>query len=170
MLRVPPTPPQTESAGWTTFTGRDLRALIEALRCTATSGDAGAYGYGVEVIVESPTLGRWDRLLARPGHGLDRDRAHIAVTDGRGRCGYPVHIRLYTTHGPTAGRHLDRRSGWATSNTAGQAILMMKARAGSGGYDAVELATGTVNALADLHGREPAGDWRFRVDRAVVRT
>ena len=88
----------------------------------------------------------------------------------RGRCGYPVHIRLYTTHGPAAGRHVDRRSGWATSNTAGQAILMMKARAGSGGYDAVELATGTVNALTDLHGREPAGDWRFRVDRSVVRT
>ena len=170
MLPVPQPLPETEPEHWTTFTRGDLRVLIEVLQRIATSSDAGAFGYGVEVIVESPTLGRWDRLLARPGHGLDRDRAHIAVTDGRGRCGYPVHIRLYTTHGAAAGRHLVRRSGWATSNTAGQAILMMKARATSGGYDAVELATDTVNALADLHGREPAGDWRFRVERAVVRT
>ncbi len=92
------------------------------------------------------------------------------MTDGRGRSGHPVHIRLYTTQGPAAGRRLDRRPGWATSNTAGQAILMMKARATRYGYDAVEMATGTVNALADLHGREPVGSWRFRVERAVVRT
>jgi hypothetical protein len=169
MLPVPQPLPETGPERWTTFMRGDLQSLIEVVQCIATSGDAGAYGYGVEVIVESPTLPRWERLLARPGHHHDRDRAHIAVTDGRGRSGHPVHIRLYTTHGPAAGRHLDRRPGWATSNTAGQAILMMKARATTCGYDAVELATGTVNALADLHGRDPVGSWRFRVERAVVR-
>jgi hypothetical protein len=170
MLPVPQPLPETGPERWTTFTRSDLRALIEVLQCIATSGDAGAYGYGVEVIVESPTLRPWERLLARPGHHHDRDSAHIAVTDGRGRSGQPVHIRLYTTYGPAAGRHVDRRPGWATSNTAGQAILMMKARATTNEYDAVELATGTVNALADLHGRDPVGSWRFRIERAVVRT
>lgn len=170
MLRVSQTLPPTVPGPWTTFHRPDLRALIEVVQRIAASGDPGAFGCGVEIVVESPTLPRWEHLLARPGHHHDRDGAHIAVTDGQGRSGYPVHIRLYTTHGPAAGRHLDRRPGWATSDTVGQAILMMKARAATCGYDAVELATGTVNALADLHGRDPIGGWRFRVERTVVRT
>ncbi|HEY7177505.1 MAG TPA: hypothetical protein VH442_21520, partial [Micromonosporaceae bacterium] len=101
---------------------------------------------------------------------VGRDRARIAVTDAHGHCGYPVYVRLDTTHGGAATRHVVRRPGWATSNTVGQAILMMKARAaGTDGYDAVELATGTVDALSDLHWREPVRGWRFRVDRAVLR-
>lgn len=169
MLPVPPTLPHSGREPWTTFTRTDLSALIEALRRVAASGDGGAYGFGVEVVVESPTARPWEWSPARWGQRHDPDRAHIAVTDRLGRCGYPVHVRLYTARGAEAGRHVDRRSGWATSNTAGQAILMMKAAAAAGGYDAVELATGTVNALADLRRHEPVGDWRFRIDRAVIR-
>ena len=167
-----PEPSQPEPSGletWTTFRRADLHALIEVLRRVARSGDGGAYGFGVEVVVESPTSRTWEWIPARWGQRHDPDRAHIAVTDRHGRCGYPVHVRLYTARGPDAGRHLDRRSGWATTNTAGQAILMMKAAAAAGGYDVVELATGTVDALADLQRHEPVGDWRFRIERAVIR-
>jgi hypothetical protein len=170
MLPVPPTQPPSEPDLWTTFPRADLRGLVEMLRRAAASGDSGAYGFGIEIVVESPTPPSSEWSPARWGPRHDPDRAHIAVTDGHGRCGYPVHVRLYTRRGPNAGRYLDRRPGWTTSNTAGQAILMMKAAAAAGGYDAVELATGTVNALADLQRHEPVGDWRFRVDRAVIRT
>jgi hypothetical protein len=139
------------------------------LQRVAVSGDGGAHGFGVEVVVESPTPRTWEWSPARWGQRHDPDRAHIAVTDRRGRCGYPVHVRLHTARGAEAGRHLDRRPGWATSNTAGQAILMMKAAAAASGYDVVELAIGTVNALADLQRHESVGDWQFRIDRAVIR-
>lgn len=160
MMRVPP---QT----WTTFSRTDLSPVVEEVRRVAASGDAGAHGHGVEVVVESPPLRWWEHFREL----RTRDHARIAVTDGRGRAGYPVHIRLYTTHGPQASRKVDRRAGWATSNTLGEAILMMKERAASNGaYDATELVTGTVAALADLHIRSPKRGWRFRVDRGVRRT
>jgi hypothetical protein len=169
MLPVPLTLPPGEPNLWTTFARADLRGLVETLLRVAASGDGGAFGFGIEVVVESPTPS-WELSPARWGPRHDPDRAHIALTDGHGRCGYPVHVRLFTRRGPQAGRHIDRRPGWATSNTAGQAILMMKAATAADGYDAVELATGTVNALADLQRRERAGEWRFRVERAVIRT
>jgi len=156
-------PPQN----WTTFTRRDLSALVAEVRRVASSGDAGRHGQGVEVVVESPPLRWWERR----GQARTRDNARIAVTDGQGRAGYPVHIRLSTTHGAGATRKIDRRAGWTTSNTRGEAILMMKERAASdGAYDAVELVAGTVAALDDLHLRNPKRGWRFRVDRTVLRT
>jgi hypothetical protein len=151
---------------WTTFTRRDLRALVAEVRRVAASGDVGKHRQGVEVVVESPPLRWWERRR----QARTRDCARIAVTDGQGRSGYPVHIRLYTTHGVGAIRKIDRRAGWATSNTLGQAILMMKAKAATDGtYDAAELAAGTVAALDDLHLRNPKRGWRFRVDRTVLR-
>jgi hypothetical protein len=156
-------PPQT----WTTFTRHDLTAVTDEVRRIAASGDAGQHGHGVEVVVESPPLRWWERRR----QSRTRDHARIAVTDGQGRSGYPVHIRLFTTAGAAAVRKIDRRAGWATSNTRGEAILMMKARAATdGGYDAAELVTGTVAALDDLHLRNPKRGWRFRVDRGVLRT
>jgi hypothetical protein len=160
MMRVPP---QT----WTTFSRTDLSPVVKEVRRLATSGDAGAHGHGVEVVVESPPLRWWEHFREQ----RTRDHARIAVTDGQGQAGYPVHIRLHTTHGAHAGRRIDRRAGWATSNTLGEAILMMKSRAATNGaYDAAELVTGTVAALADLHIRSPKRGWRFRVDRGVLRT
>src|SRR5215471_12372595 len=114
-------PPQN----WTTFTRRDQDALVAEVRRVAASGDRGKHGHGVEVVVESPPLRWWERRR----QARTRDHARIAVTDGQGRSGYPVHIRLNTTHGADAVRKIDRRAGWATSNTRGEAILMMKARA-----------------------------------------
>jgi hypothetical protein len=162
---------------WTEFTRHDLAHLADVVRDVAASGDRGAHGHGVEVVIESPPLRAWQRWLhwRRP---RERDRASIAVTNSRGIAKYPVHIRLYTTHGGDAGRKVDRRPGWTTSNTAGQAILMMKARAATHGaavglgtdpLDADELATGTVAALDDLHLFSPLRGWRFRVDRLVRR-
>lgn len=151
---------------WTPFTRRDLSSLIDELAVLADSADTGVYGFGVEFVIESPQLWWWQRMMRR----RRRDQARIAVTDSHGHAGYPVHIRLYTTHGAAATRKIDRRPGWTTSNTHGQAVLMMKARAAAnGGYDAGELATGTVSALTDLHVREPKRGWRFRVDRNIVR-
>ena len=163
--------PDNVSASWTTFTRRDLRTLTDVLRAVAVSGDAGRHGHGVEVVIESPPLRVWERVFRLRQRRRERDSARIAVTNADGHCGYPVHVRLDTTHGAVAAKHIARRPGWATSNTAGQAILMMKARAAAtADYDALELATGTVDALADLHWREPMRGWRFRVDRMVIRT
>lgn len=161
---------------WTDFTRHDLARLVDEVRNVAVSGDRGEHGHGVEVLVESPPLHAWQRWFRR--RPRERDRAAIAVTNGRGVAKYPVHIRLYTTHGADAARKVDRRPGWATSNTVGQAILMMKARAATHGaaaglgtdpLDADELATGTVAALDDLHLFSPKKGWRFRVDRLVTR-
>jgi len=156
-------PPQN----WTMFTRHDLSALEAEVRRVAASGDIGRHRQGVEVVVESPPLRWWERRRQE----RTRDNARIAVTDGQGRAGYPVHIRLSTTHGVDAIRKIDRRDGWVTSNTRGEAILMMKERAGANGtYDAAELVAGTVAALDDLHLRNPKRGWRFRVDRTVLRT
>jgi hypothetical protein len=165
---VPQTPLPT--ANWTPFDRRDLAPVIAAAVALAAAAGTDP----VELVVESPPLHWWQlswrqrlsRRLARKDRGPVRDQARVGVTDADGRLRYPVHIRLHSTHGPDAGRKVDRRPGWTTSNSNGQAVLMMKAAAArTAGFDAAELVTGTVGALDDLHLGSPTRGWRFRVDR-----
>jgi hypothetical protein len=152
---------------WTPFDRRDLTSVVEAVRALAASGDVGLHGCGIELIIESPPLHWWQWRL----RSIRRDQARIAVTDGQGHAGYPVHVRLDTTHGAGAARNIERRPGWVTSNSNGQAVIMMKQAAGRNRtYDAYELVTGAVTALADLHVRSSKRGWRYRVQRAVART
>jgi hypothetical protein len=171
---------------WVTFRRRDPSELVRVVRDLAASADAGAYGHGVEVVVESPRLHWWHRFFDR----VERDRARIAVTGPDGRAGYPIHVRLVTGFGTDAAGKVDRRDNWATSVTsmrpitpgtgapphpheAGEAIIMLKRGPGTG-FDPAEAAdevvAGTVAALADLHPFSPDRGWRARVDRTVRRT
>ena len=170
-------------ATWSPFRRRDTSDVVRMVRDLASSGDAGAFGHGVEVVLESPHHRWWRRIFDR----TDRDQARIAVTGPAGTAGYPIHVRLVTGYGAHAVRKVDRRDGWATSVTAmatvpagaphphhhGEAILMLK-RGTLLDYEpddaATEVVAGTVAALADLHPFSPDRGWRARVDRDVQRT
>jgi hypothetical protein len=176
---------------WVTFRRHDLTGIVRVIQEVATSGDAGAFGHGVEIVVESPHHRWWRRVFDRS----ERDRARIAITGRDGSSGYPIHVRLVTGYGPGAASRIDRRDNWATSVTsmrlvtarpatggdpvpphpheAGEAIIMLK-RGTVPDFDpadaAREVITGTVAALADLHPFSPERGWRARVDRDVRRT
>jgi hypothetical protein len=180
-------------ATWSSFRRRDLTEAVRIVRDVASSGDGGAYGHGVEVVLESPHHHWWRRLFDRAA----RDQARIAVTGPGGRVGYPIHVRLVTGYGAHAVGKVDRRDRWATSVTSmthvparsgpagsgpllaphpheqGEAILMLK-RGTRPRFDvedaASEVVAGTVAALADLHPFSPDRGWRARVDRDVQRT
>ncbi|HEY2793730.1 MAG TPA: hypothetical protein VGJ28_15305 [Micromonosporaceae bacterium] len=175
-------------ATWTPFRRHDQAEAVRLVAAVASAGDTGAYGHGVEVVLESPHLHWWRRLFDHS----ERDQARIAITGPDGRAAYPIHVRLVTGFGAHAVRKVDRRAGWATSVTAmtaapvgagagdaaphphvaGEAILMLK-RGTALDFDAADAATevvaGTVAALADLHPFSPDRGWRARVDRDVVR-
>jgi hypothetical protein len=178
-------------AAWVTFRRRDPSAIVRMVRDLAVAGDAGAYGHGVELIVESPRLRWWRRLFDR----VERDQARIAVTGPGGATGYPMHVRLVTGFGADAAGKIDRRDNWATSVTSmrlvsapataapphphevGEAIIMLKRgpdQATGPVFDPAEAARevvdGTVAALADLHPFSPDRGWRSRVERSVLRT
>lgn len=176
--------PRSGRADWSAFRRHDLTALIAAVRAVAASGDPGAHGHGVEIVVESPALPWWQRLRDR----RPRDSARIAVTGEAGSAGYPIHVRLVTGIGSGAARRVDRRDRWATSVTrmappegkhltathpdGAEAILMLKRGAMPGWViddAAAEVAAGTVAALDDLHPFSPKRGWRFIVDRDVRR-
>ncbi len=175
------------AAAWVTFRRRDLSGIVRVVREVAESGDAGAYGHGVEVVVESPRRRWWSRIFDRS----ERNQARIAVTGPHGVTGYPMHVRLVSGFGSDAAGKVDRRDNWATSVTsmrlvsappstvpahphvAGEAIIMLKRGAGLD-FDpaeaAAEVVSGTVAALVDLHPFSPDRGWRARIDRAVQRT
>jgi hypothetical protein len=174
-------------AAWVTFRRRDLSGIVRVVREIAQSGDPGAYGHGVEVVVESPRRGWWRRMFDRSV----RDQARIAVTGPAGVANYPIHVRLVSGFGSDAAGKVDRRANWATSVTsmrlvsappaprpvhpheAGEAIIMLKRGPGPA-FDpaeaAEEVVVGTVAALTDLHPFTPDRGWRARIDRAVLRT
>jgi hypothetical protein len=178
---------------WSSFRRHDLTEAVRIVRDVASSGDAGAYGHGVEVVLESPHHHWWRRLFDR----AERDQARIAVTGPSGGAGYPIHVRLVTGFGAHAARKVERRDGWATSVTSmtatpaglnaaglalavaphphvrGEAILMLK-HGTLAEFDpadaASEVVAGTVAALADLHPFSADRGWRARIDRDVQRT
>jgi hypothetical protein len=174
-------------ATWTSFRRRDQTEVVRLVLSVVSSGDAGTFGHGVEVVVDSPHHRWWRRIFDR----AERDRARIAVTGPGGQVGYPMHVRLVTGFGAHAVHKVDRRDGWATSVTsmsavpaggvpglrphphlAGEAILMLK-RGARPDFDpadaAAEVVAGTVAALADLHPFSPDRGWRARIDRDVER-
>jgi hypothetical protein len=175
-------------ATWTPFRRHDQAEAVRLVATVARSGDAGAFGHGVEVVLETPHHHWWLRIFDR----AERDQARIAITGPDGRTGYPIHVRLVTGFGPHAARKVERRAGWATSVTAmtaapvgagsadaaphphlaGEAILMLK-RGSVADFDvpeaAAEVVAGTVAALADLHPFSPDRGWRARIDRDILR-
>lgn len=174
-------------AAWVTFRRRDLSGIVRVVREVAESGDAGAYGHGVEVVVESPRRHWWRRVFDRS----ERDQARIAVTGPSGIAGYPIHVRLVSGFGTDAADKVDRRDHWATSVTsmrlvgahapsvaahphvAGEAFIVLKHGPGPT-FDAAEAAqevvAGAVAALADLHPFTSDRGWRARVERQIQRT
>jgi hypothetical protein len=179
-------------AAWSPFRRRDSSEVVRMVREIASSGDAGAFGHGVEVVIESPHHHWWRRIVDR----AVRDQARIAVTGPGGTAGYPIHVRLVTGYGGRAVGKVDRRDHWATSVTSmvldrtgdraagrlavaphpheqGEAILMLK-RGTEAEFEpddaASEVVAGTVAALADLHPFSRDRGWRARIDRDVQRT
>jgi hypothetical protein len=175
-------------ATWSSFRRRDLTSVIAIVRDLAVTGDTGAHGHGVEIVLESPRRHWWRRAFDR----APRDQARIAVTGESGIAGYPINVRLVTGFGPKAAHKIERRDGWATSVTSmtlaqsdaasalvqhhphqtGEAILVLK-RGTAPIFDpadaAAEVVAGTVAALADLHVLSPNRGWRVRIDRDVLR-
>jgi hypothetical protein len=155
---------------WVEFRRSDATAVIEMVRRVAVARDAGEHGQGVEVVVEAPRRGRFAGWF--DGHPFDDnppEQARIAVTKSGGEVRYPFHINLVTAYGAGAAHRLPALRGWARSNSAGLAFLVLKGRPGDR-PDWGGLVGGVVAALGTLHGNPPDGGWRALIDRAVHRS
>ena len=143
--------------------------MVELLRGAADVRDSGAYGDGVEVVVESPRPGWWADLFGRADHV----QARIIVTKVGGDVSYPFDVHLIADGGGRAAHRAGRGlvgpgRGWATSVTAGEAFLVRKGRPDEP-PDWLTLAAGTLAAMKTLAGRVPDRGWKVRVDRALQR-
>jgi hypothetical protein len=149
---------------WVDFRRSDAGAVIAMVRAVAQSADPGEHGDGVEVVIEAPRPGLFDRLFGdhKP------DQARIVVTRPGGEVRYPYNVQLLTDHGADAAHRVPPLSGWAASNSAGLAFLVQKGRLADAPNWA-GLVGGAVAALSSL--RPDAGDrgWKAAVDRAVDR-
>ncbi|MEN3306691.1 MAG: hypothetical protein V7603_2893 [Micromonosporaceae bacterium] len=164
---------------WVEFRRSDATAVIEMVRGVAATGDAGEHGHGVEVVVETPRRGWFAGLFdGRPGAGSLRvrvagfdnppEQARIAVTKPGGEVRYPFHVNLVSAFGGDAAHRLPAVPGWARSNSAGLAFLVLKGHPGDR-PDWGGLVGGVVAALSTLGGDPPEDGWRAVVDRAVWR-
>ncbi len=145
------------------FRRSDPAKVVELVRTVADARDPGEHGQGVEVVVEAPRQ-RWWRALFNRDDTLAQ--ARIVVTRDGGEVRHPFDIQLVTAHGADAAHRLGRRTGWAVSNSNGQAFLIQKGPR----PDYAELVTGAVEALAKLRRQPRDGGWRARVDRAITRS
>ncbi len=158
---------------WVEFDRTDAGIVIEMVRRVALSGDPGAYGEGVEVVIEVPRgQRRRSRSVAEPRtpdaslrgffaglfHDDPPEQARIAVTRTGGEVRYPFHVQLVTPHGGDAARRVPALPGWARSNSAGLAFLMQKGRTGDR-YEWAGLVGGAVAALHALASPPDTG-WR----------
>ena len=153
-----------QAAEWVAFHRSDAGVVIDLVRAVAGSGDAGEYGDGVEVVIETPRPG-WFAGLLGPD---DRAQARIVVTRAGGEVGYPFDVRLVTEHGGRAAALVGARPGWAVSDSAGLAFLIQKGRPGAR-FDWAGLVGAAVAALAELRPRADDEGWRACVDRTVSR-
>jgi hypothetical protein len=152
---------------WVEFRRSDATVVIDMVRRVAADRDAGEHGQGVEVVIEVPRRGWFAGLF--DGHPFDDnppEQARIGVTKLGGEVRYPFHVNLVTPHGGRAARLVPRLPGWAHSNSAGLAFLVLKGRPGAR-PDWAGLVGGTVAALAVLRGKAPEKGWRAQVYRAV---
>jgi hypothetical protein len=160
-----PVPPPTDA--WMTFRRSDASAVINLVRRVAAAGDPGLHGHGVEVVLEAPRQ-RWYQALFN--HDEELAQARIVVTRAGGRVGYPFDIQLVTAYGGDAAHRIGPSPGWSVSNSNGLAFLIQKGRPGlppNFGH----LVGAAVSALAALrHDPPPDTGWRFRRDRAILRT
>jgi hypothetical protein len=153
------------SPGWVEFRRSDAGAVIAMVRAVAEARDPGEHGDGVEVVIEAPRLG-W--LAGLFNHDDRQARARIVVTRAGGEVGYPFDIQLVTAHGGKAAHRLQRRPGWAVSNSAGLAFLVQKGRPGAR-FEFGALVGGAVLALSELRRKPVEKGWRATVDRSVKR-
>lgn len=145
------------------FHRHEFGAVVDLVRGVASAHDPGEYGDGVEVVIEAP-----GPTFLRDIFGADPASARIAVTKPGGEVAYPFHVRLLSDQGGNAGRRVPRRPGWASSNSAGLAFIMQKARP-DGAFDWADLVAGAIEALTALRTDAPDTGWRAAVDRAVFR-
>ncbi len=154
-----------DEPGWVGFRRADASAVIDMVRAVAEARDPGAFGDGVEVVIEAPRRGWLARLFDRDGLP---DQARIIVTKHGGEVGYPFDIQLLTDSGGRAARQVPVRRGWARSNSAGIAYLIQKGRPGAA-YSWGDLVGGAIAALCALRDKHPEKGWRATVDRSVRR-
>lgn len=132
----------------------------------AAARDPGLHGHGVEVVVEAPRKKWWQALF---NEDEELAQARIVVTRAGGAVRYPFDIQLVTAYGANAAHRVDRRPGWAASNSAGLAFLIQKGGPGAR-FDWSALVGGAVAALVELRHDVAETGWRVRVDRAIHRT
>jgi hypothetical protein len=154
---------------WVEFRRSDATSVIELVRHVAATRDAGEHGDGVEVVVEAPRRGFLAGLFdGRPFDDNPPEQARIAVTRPGGEVRYPFHVNLVTPFGGDAAHRLPAVPGWARSNSAGLAFLILKGRPDDR-PDWAGLVGGVVAALNTLGGNLPEDGWRVQIDRAVRR-
>ncbi len=149
---------------WVEFHRSDADAALRLVRAVADAADPGERGDGVEVVIEAPKPGWLTGLFG----DHQPDQARIAVTKAGGIVRYPFHVRLITDHGAKAAHRVPRLPGWAASDSAGLAFLVLKGRAADR-PDWATLVGGAVAALSALRPDARDDGWRVAVDRAVDR-
>jgi hypothetical protein len=149
---------------WVEFRRSDASAVIAMVGDVARAADPGEHGDGVEVVIQAPRPGFLERLFG----DHTPDQARILVSRPGGEVRYPYNVQLVTDHGPDAAHRVPKVRGWASSNSAGLALLVQKGRRADP-PDWAGLVGGAVAALSAL--RPEVGDrgWKAAVDRSVNR-